>query len=74
MVVLRWIFWLLLRLLLGARYRVRITGAEQLRGLDHSVLVLPNHPAMVDPLLVFAHLWPILRMRPLVCSAPTSAS
>jgi 1-acyl-sn-glycerol-3-phosphate acyltransferase len=30
------------------------------------VLVLPNHPGYIDPFLLFAVLWPSLRMRPLV--------
>ena len=47
MIVLRWIFWLLLRLSLGARYRIRVVGKEQLDGLERSVLLLPNHPAYI---------------------------
>ena len=30
------------------------------------MLVLPNHPGYIDPFLLFAVLWPSLRMRPLV--------
>ncbi len=60
----------LLRGILSLRYRVRITGLEQARQLARQspgrTLVLPNHPALVDPQIVFANLWPILRMRPLV--------
>src|SRR6266511_312156 len=66
MIVLRWIFWVLLRLSLGARYRVRIHGREKLRDLKGPVLLLPNHPGYIDPFLVFAHFWPALKMRPLV--------
>src|SRR5215467_4227483 len=62
----RWVFWGLLRLLLGARYRIRLHGKEQLRALKGSVLILPNHPGYIDPFLLFAALWPSLRMRPLV--------
>src|SRR5215467_6418764 len=64
----RWVFWGLLRLLLGARYRIRLHGKEQLRALKGSVLILPNHPGYIDPFLLFAALWPSLKMRPLVYS------
>src|SRR5438034_445542 len=71
----RWVFWGLLRLVLGARYRLRIHGKEQLRSLKGPVLILPNHPGYIDPFLLFAALWPSLRMRPLVyggtCRGPT---
>src|SRR5436309_7916023 len=64
----RWVFWGLLRLVLGARYRLRVHGKEQLRSLKGPVLILPNHPGYIDPFLLFAALWPALRMRPLVYS------
>ena len=66
MIVFRWIIWAVLRLFLGARYRLRIHGREQLRKVKGPVLVLPNHPGYIDPFLLFAALWPTLRMRPLV--------
>src|SRR5437660_12642413 len=62
----RWIFWGLLRLVLGARYRLCLHSKEQLRALKGPVLILPNHPGYIDPFLLFAALWPSLRMRPLV--------
>src|SRR5260370_9868639 len=68
MIVFRWIFWAVLRLFVGARYRLRVRGREQLRGLKGPVLILPNHPGYIDPFLLFAALWPALRMRPLVYS------
>src|SRR5437660_12644867 len=64
----RWIFWGLLRLVLGARYRLCLHSKEQLRALKGPVLILPNHPGYIDPFLLFAALWPALRMRPLVYS------
>ncbi len=66
MIVLRWIFWVLLRLVLAGRYRLRAQGWEQLRNVKGGVLVLPNHPAYIDPFLVFVLFWPRLKMRPLV--------
>jgi long-chain-fatty-acid--[acyl-carrier-protein] ligase len=66
MIVLRWVFWVLLKLALGARYRLRLHGAEQLRALKTSVLLMPNHPAYIDPFLIFATFWPRWKMRPLL--------
>src|SRR5947208_10570276 len=65
MVVLRYIFWALLRCVFGLRYRVRVHGRDQVRGLRGPVLILPNHPGYIDPPLVFAALWPTLKPRPL---------
>jgi long-chain-fatty-acid--[acyl-carrier-protein] ligase len=62
----RRIFWIFFRLVLAARYRVRVRGLDQLKGLKGPVLVLPNHPGYIDPFLLFGVLWPTLRMRPLV--------
>ena len=48
----RWIF--------RRRYAVELEGLEVLERLDKegkTCLVLPNHPAMVDPMLVAAELW-----------------
>ena len=48
----RWFF--------GRRYKITVEGMENLvRAMDSkkSCLVLPNHPAMVDPMLVVAELW-----------------
>ena len=62
----RRIFWIFFRLVLAARYRVRVRGLDQLKGLKGPVLVLPNHPGYIDPILVFTVLWPRLRMRPMI--------
>jgi long-chain-fatty-acid--[acyl-carrier-protein] ligase len=61
----RYVFWAMAKLLLSLRYRVWIHGKEQLRGL-HGTLVLPNHPAYMDPPLTFTSLWPALQPRPLL--------
>ena len=44
----RWIF--------ARRYRVEVDGLADV-GRDKTLLVLPNHPAMVDPMLVVAAFW-----------------
>jgi long-chain-fatty-acid--[acyl-carrier-protein] ligase len=67
--MLRWLrtgFWTLTRLILSLRYRVRVKGLERVRRLKGPVLVLPNHPAYIDPPLVISSLWSALRPRPLV--------
>jgi len=66
MLVLRYIFWAFFRCLLALRYRLHIDGLDQVRGLRGPVLILPNHPAYIDPALVFVALWPALKPRPMV--------
>jgi acyl-CoA synthetase (AMP-forming)/AMP-acid ligase II/1-acyl-sn-glycerol-3-phosphate acyltransferase/acyl carrier protein len=51
----RRIFWVLVRLLLRLRYRITTDGVEHLERLTGPVLVLPNHPAYVDPPTVMSH-------------------
>jgi len=58
------------RLILSLRYRVKVEGKELL-DKNHlnkkgGVLILPNHPGHMDPIFIVLHLWPILKMRPLV--------
>jgi len=55
----------LLRLFLSLRYRVRVLGLDKVRSLKGPTLVLPNHPAYVDPMILFSQLWPVLRPRPM---------
>src|SRR5215472_12429906 len=63
---LRYLLWILTRLFLSLRYRVRVQGLNQIRDLKNPVLVLPNHPGLIDPLLVLAAIWPSLKPRPMV--------
>ena len=51
----RWIF--------RRRYRVEVDGLSAV-ARDKTCLVLPNHPAMVDPMLVVSELWRV-PLRPL---------
>jgi long-chain-fatty-acid--[acyl-carrier-protein] ligase len=51
---------------LHLRYRVRVLGMEKLRELRGPTLVMPNHPAYIDPPLVMAHLGLGGRLRPVV--------
>lgn len=57
------------RAVLSLRYKVRVEGMDQVASrLDpkKGILLLPNHPALMDPLLIFLYLWPKYKMRPLV--------
>lgn len=62
------LFWAICRILLSFRYRVKVSGGEQLRQLTGPTLVIPNHPAYVDPPLVSSHIRLHKPLRPLVFS------
>jgi len=55
----------LVKALISLRYRVTITGLESVRNRA-GVLVIPNHPAEVDPLILSTYLWDLLRPQPVV--------
>ncbi|MCF7852353.1 MAG: AMP-binding protein [Simkaniaceae bacterium] len=57
------------RLLLSLRYRIKIKNTKELKKLKGSkrgCLILPNHPAEIDPIIVLAHLWKNFKPHPLV--------
>jgi long-chain-fatty-acid--[acyl-carrier-protein] ligase len=60
------LFWTIVRWMLNRRYRVEIAGLGQLEGLDGPTLVLPSHPAYIDPPLVISHLRRRRSLRPIV--------
>ncbi|MSR52341.1 MAG: hypothetical protein EXS09_03500 [Gemmataceae bacterium] len=62
---LRWIMWVLVRILLALRYWVTIRGKADVLKRPGPYLILPNHPAFVDPLNVLVRLWPAFKMRPM---------
>src|SRR5262245_11890437 len=66
MIVLRFLLWLFARLVLPLRYRIRLHGWENLRDLTGGTLILPNHPAYIDPTILLTTLWPKLRPRPML--------
>ncbi len=57
------------RSVLGLRYRVRVEGLEKVRDLSGPTLVMPNHPAYIDPPLVVSHIVLRERVRPLVTAS-----
>lgn len=61
----RWMVWLLLRVVLSTRYRLRVKGLAEVRQHPGPYLILPNHPAYADPPNLLMKLWPSFKMRPL---------
>lgn len=59
------VFAFIARMLLSLRYRVTISGAECLWG-NEAVLLLPNHPAEIDPVILAANAWKYRPVRPVV--------
>ena len=56
----------LLRFILSLRYRIEVRGLEDLKRLkgDRGILFLPNHSALLDPLMIVLLLWPRYHLRP----------
>ncbi len=60
------IFALLARMLVWLRYRVRFQGFGEIgRRGKSKILFLPNHPAMIDPIILLSRLYPVFRPRSL---------
>ena len=64
--VIRWISWVLIRFLLTLRYWVTIRGKAQVLKHPGPYLILPNHPAYIEPPNLLVRLWPTFRMRPML--------
>jgi long-chain-fatty-acid--[acyl-carrier-protein] ligase len=64
--VIRYLMMALGRMLVRLRYWVRVHGLEKVRDLKGGTLVLPNHPAYMDPVIVFSFLYRTLKPRPLL--------
>ena len=57
------------RRLIKLRYRVKITGVDKvLSGGRRGILFLPNHPALLDPIILTAYLYPKFHQRVLADS------
>jgi len=59
-------YWWLVRRLAGLRYRVEVVGLEKLRDLHGPTLVMPSHPAYIDPPLLLSHIRLHGPIRPIV--------
>jgi long-chain-fatty-acid--[acyl-carrier-protein] ligase len=58
--------WLLAHLIVPLRYCIRVHGWERLRDLGRPVLLLPNHPGYIDPLIILTYLYYPFRPRPVL--------
>lgn len=55
----------LLGLLLRLRYRITVSGLEDIKSDNRPILFLPNHPALIDPIIVMHSLYNRFMPRPL---------
>jgi len=62
----QWFLLLFARVLLGLRYRIQVTGITDALKKPGPYLILPNHPAYMDPPNVLRALWSTFRMRPML--------
>jgi len=60
------LFYWVFRFLLSLRYRIEVTGLEEIEQGDRGMLICPNHPAEMDPLIMIAVFWKKFKLRPLV--------
>lgn len=51
--------------LLSLRYRIRVNGLENIQQDDRPILFLPNHPALIDPVILYSLIGPKHYPRPL---------
>lgn len=54
----------ILRRILALRYKIKFVG-DKIPANSHGVLVIPNHPALIDPLILTSHMWEKLHLRPM---------
>ena len=55
----------LFRFVLARRYNIMITGLEHLQK-DGSKMIMPNHPGLIDPIIIFSHLSKYIPLSPVV--------
>jgi acyl-CoA synthetase (AMP-forming)/AMP-acid ligase II/1-acyl-sn-glycerol-3-phosphate acyltransferase/acyl carrier protein len=63
---LRWLLWIVGRLIVGLRYKVTHRGVPEALQKPGPYLVMPNHPGFCDPMNVLLHFWPYFKFRPVV--------
>jgi acyl-CoA synthetase (AMP-forming)/AMP-acid ligase II/1-acyl-sn-glycerol-3-phosphate acyltransferase/acyl carrier protein len=62
----RWVLWALIRALLSLRYWLSIRGLPEVLQRPGPYLILPNHPAFIEPPNLLIRLFPSFRMRPML--------
>lgn len=55
----------LFRFILARRYDITITGIEHLQK-DGSKMIMPNHPGLIDPIIIFSYLSEYTKLSPVV--------
>ncbi|RUM35987.1 MAG: 1-acyl-sn-glycerol-3-phosphate acyltransferase, partial [Desulfobulbus sp.] len=65
----QWLLNILVRALLWLRYRVTVKGLEKIQPDGRPILFLPNHPALIDPVIVMTRLFGRFHPRPLADEA-----
>ena len=60
------LFIMLWRVGLSLRYRIEVREHSLDLNEKTGILFLPNHPALIDPPILFSQLWPKFQVRPLV--------
>ncbi|MCK9225078.1 MAG: AMP-binding protein [Candidatus Muirbacterium halophilum] len=54
------------RILLSLRYKVKISGIDEvLNKGNKGILLLPNHPALMDPIILLCYIFPYFKQRTL---------
>lgn len=67
-IVARLLCWVM-RFGLSLRYRIQfknLSELNKLKGSKKGCLILPNHPAEIDPIIMMAKLWKLFHLHPLV--------
>jgi long-chain-fatty-acid--[acyl-carrier-protein] ligase len=64
--IIDFLFFMFVRFCLWLRYRVIVRGLREVQARGKSgILFLPNHPALIDPVIVLSRLFPAFRARAL---------
>lgn len=59
----RYLFLYLTRFVISLRYKVEVHGWPEIRDLKSPILLLPNHPGLIDPVIVLATFYGRFRPR-----------
>lgn len=62
----RWAMWFVGRVILSWRYSYTVRGLDEALRQPGPYLILPNHPAYMDPPNLIVHLWPKFQLRPML--------
>ena len=52
--------------ILSLRYNVKITGLEEVKDLKTKTLILPNHPSLIEPIIIATYMIPFFNARPVL--------